>query len=741
MTTECVVSHSNIVKLYLLYTHGSCHLNIDSFKIETDQLTKFQTFINSFSNISSNELLEKYIMIEQYFKLNYNTKVNMNDTYVSLLNNNKDHFRYLCFRNIDNIKNVEININSYDRSSKHNETVFIEFRNFHHIEFNIRNMCIQLPNWKHTIICGTDNYSLVKSICDKISVHINIINISLTLSSIDEYSLLLGSSEFWNLLTGEHILLHRDDSLILDSSTINDFLVYDYIGAVWPSNIYPANYLVGNGGFSLRNRQLMITICDNYNIRTYEGFEFTKSYMIQNKLKIIPEDCFFVKCIVDNNLGTIAPYDKAQYFSYESVYFPNTIGCYRPWLINSNWMNDFTKIINKITEQNIMNIFTNIKNIITHTDNTKSFDDSSILKTKYYKSQYIPKLINAEYIDNIDKFILIIDLPNWGGGTTFFINTIVSYYKLHKTFIIIMKYNNRIHVNINGEYELNTTFDDNTINDLIIKNINKIEKIFINHCSGHSIDFLNTLLILDKEITTITHDMHFINDCSQPMINQLQNIYNNQNKISINKCNKIITQNINNLVIFNNHITDKNKEIIITNLPDYREPDQCVYTNNSNIVIGIIGVISNIKGLSVLSHIIDYYKNNNNVQIIVFGWCSIDNFKNNYIYENITELNQLLIQFKPNILIELSLWPETYSYTLTLSMITQLPIIYLKKPANFTVEDRLSHYNKAFPFTDLNQFDKLIDIHKQNYFYTIKPTIYFNDFWDEYFGKVYNTRY
>jgi hypothetical protein len=88
-------------------------------------------------------------------------------------------------------------------------------------------------------------------------------------------------------------------------------------------------------------------------------------------------------------------------------------------------------------------------------------------------------------------------------------------------------------------------------------------------------------------------------------------------------------------------------------------------------------------------------------------------------------------------LIELSLWPETYSYTLTLSMITQLPIIYLKKPANFTVEDRLSHYNKAFPFTDLNQFDELIHIHKQNCFYTIKPTIYFNDFWDEYFGKVY----
>jgi hypothetical protein len=351
------MGHLNLIKLYILYNHGSYNLNSDFSKLDLNELTKFREFMNSFADITSYVLLEKYIMVGQYFKLNYNRQVNMNDAYLSLLNDNKEHFRYLCFRNINYIKNIEININSFSNSSKHNETVFIEFRNFHHIEFNIRNMCIKLPNWKHTVICGKDNYTMVKSICNRISSNINIINTQFTLRSIDEYSILLGSVEFWKLLTGEHILIHQDDSLILDSTNIEKFLEYDYVGAVWPST-YPENYLVGNGGFSLRKRELMITICETYNIKTYNGFEVTKKYMNEHKLTIIPEDCFFVKCIVDNNLGKIAPYDKAKYFSYESVYEPNTIGCHCSWLNNRYWMDDFSKIIKQYYCEGIIHLHT-----------------------------------------------------------------------------------------------------------------------------------------------------------------------------------------------------------------------------------------------------------------------------------------------------------------------------------------------------------------------------------------------
>jgi hypothetical protein len=66
-------------------------------------------------------------------------------------------------------------------------------------------------------------------------------------------------------------------------------------------------------------------------------------------------------------------------------------------------------------------------------------------------------------------------------------------------------------------------------------------------------------------------------------------------------------------------------------------------------------------------------------------------------------------------------------------MITQLPILYLKKTGSFVVENRLSTYEKAYSFTNITEFDNLVQIHKQNYFYTIEPTLYFNSFWDQYF--------
>ena len=54
-------------------------------------------------------------------------------------------------------------------------------------------------------------------------------------------------------------------------------------------------------------------------------------------------------------------------------------------------------------------------------------------------------------------------------------------------------------------------------------------------------------------------------------------------------------------------------------------------------------------------------------------------YDNCYGYNTIEEFNNILIKVKPNILLELSLWPETYSYTLSLAMITSLPILCLQK--------------------------------------------------------------
>jgi hypothetical protein len=345
------------------------------------------------------------------------------------------------------------------------------------------------------------------------------------------------------------------------------------------------------------------------------------------------------------------------------------------------------------------------------------------------------KLINENYIYNINNFILIIDFPNLGGGTTNFLKYIISNYKANNTFIIIRNFTNKIILTINDEYELNETYDEQKAILFLNKYKNKIIKIFVNHTLGHSIIFLNKLFELNKEVTTITHDFYSITDIANQYISNILETYNNPNKISINKYNQIITQNKNNLFIYNNHIKNKDIPIIISELPDYKFYNKLIETTNTNIVIGIFGKISNIKGAEILQNIISFFLDKN-IRIIIFGSINI-NYEYKYIYNSIEDLNNLLIKYKPNILLELSLWPETYSYTLSLKMITKLPILYLKKTGNFVVEERLSHYDKAYPFTNINELNELINKYKQNWFYTIKPNIYFNSFWNEYFGTMY----
>ena len=84
-------------------------------------------------------------------------------------------------------------------------------------------------------------------------------------------------------------------------------------------------------------------------------------------------------------------------------------------------------------------------------------------------------------------------------------------------------------------------------------------------------------------------------------------------------------------------------------------------------------------------------------------------------------------------LLELSLWPETYSYTLSLCMITQLPIIYLKKRFPTVVENRLAPYNKKHSFTNYQELSVLFNKCKQDFFYTIEENVFFDTKWSNYF--------
>jgi hypothetical protein len=121
-----------------------------------------------------------------------------------------------------------------------------------------------------------------------------------------------------------------------------------------------------------------------------------------------------------------------------------------------------------------------------------------------------------------------------------------------------------------------------------------------------------------------------------------------------------------------------------------------------------------------------------NIEFFIIGHSTHKNIKS-YEYNNIHEFNALLTTHKPNIIIDLSIWPETYSYTLTLSMITELPILYYKKTGPSVVEDRLKKYNKSYEFSTFEEAIELIKSKGQFYLYTINPILRFSTYWNELF--------
>ena len=342
-------------------------------------------------------------------------------------------------------------------------------------------------------------------------------------------------------------------------------------------------------------------------------------------------------------------------------------------------------------------------------------------------------------INNIDSFILIIDFPELGGGTTTFLDCIIDKYKYYQSFLIIRNYNNDIKIFLNNEFMLKYKNEyylkhDDCINFLNI-NKSKIDKIFINHTYGHNDNLINHLNSLKKKITYITHDYFSVFEEPQPNHYDILIKKNIKSNILINNFDTIITQNVNNLKIFKKYL-NKEKNIIVTELPDYRKPLEKHNTNICNqIIIGLIGYINKIKGKDIIDELYEYIKLNNlNMKIIVFGYIDNENIESVY-YQSVNHLNELLIKYQPNILIETSIWQETYSFTLTLSMITKLPILSYFKNYKYVINDRLNKYDKSYFFKNISECVNLINIHKQDYFYTIEPIIYYNSFWDNFFMK------
>ena len=397
----------------------------------------------------------------------------------------------------------------------------------------------------------------------------------------------------------------------------------------------------------------------------------------------------------------------------------------------------YKKIIN-FNYTNIYNIYNNINNVTLYDNYT--INDSILQETNlhYINTRNTYKFKQLEVVHDINilnqtnkELLLIIDFPCFGGGCSFFINSIISRYKYETTFLIVRNFNDKIYFYINDEKIFKSTYDTDTA-ITIIKNLN-IKKIFFNSIVNHDIAFIDKLLSLQKENTTITHDYSLFFKKSQMYYYEIDTL-EPHDSVDIQKFDRVVTQHIGNLHTFGKNMKNY-KNIVVSTLPDFRHSDKKIIYNNTTFVIGVIGDISDVKGFVVLNHILRNIKNLN-VEIIVFGKVHIKEIEKQYSYHTIQDLNSLLEKHKPNILLELSLWPESYSFTLSLSMITQLPIIYHDKYFPCTVQRRLSLYNNAHSFKNISELNiNWLISKKQDYLYLIKPVIYFPPFWDHYFSK------
>lgn len=191
--------------------------------------------------------------------------------------------------------------------------VFVDFRKDLHFEYIIKNALIKLKGQcMITFVCGPSNYQYIKNLCKDISENIYVNYIDKNINSVKQYNKLCYDLNFWKNLKGEKILLHQFDAFIINSN-INDFMDYDYVGGYWDKPQKGTH--IGNGGFSLRTKNVIIKILE--------------TCKINHKIE---EDIFFGSILNDNKkLGKLAPNHIAKEFAIDGNYSLNKFGCHKFW--------------------------------------------------------------------------------------------------------------------------------------------------------------------------------------------------------------------------------------------------------------------------------------------------------------------------------------------------------------------------------------------------------------------------
>ena len=448
------------------------NININAVNVYRELTKKKSSNNNSYSS-KMNPIIEQNTFAKSFLD---NLHIDNNPNYVS---KDQTDFRDLCL--IARSISQTIPLPKVKKNSD-KEAVFIEFRVLPHTEFIIHNTIDKLAkhNWSFTIVCGNDNFNFYNEMIRRMNCNIKIIKIPISNIDVSKYNELLTNENFWNMFSGNKIFIYQEDTILLKDN-IDDFIEYDYIGAPFPNGSYNTPNNVGNGGFSIRSKHVMIAVIKKINIKKISYGTSTLQYMHNKKLTVPPEDVYFSSVMQKFRIGKVAPYKEASLFASEAIYNPLSCGYHKIWLGNPNWKEILEPIFNIVYVPK-----SNLKSYLIATNNNIMYDFDTP-KWNYFDIdldffKHMNDLHDKSNIELMDEFIK--------RGMKGLIYHPQQIYNIYPTCRIIKK-NNELLIAYNG---LNTV--TNFINKYIRISYDNLRRQIIKNVSNLIDKTLNILIIV-----------------------------------------------------------------------------------------------------------------------------------------------------------------------------------------------------------------------------------------------------
>ena len=193
----------------------------------------------------------------------------------------------------------------------------VEYRVMDEIEWVINAMC-RVYNTPgeigFAIVHGTVNADWLETKYGKWE-NIKLINTGHDNLNRGTYSALLKTPQLWeNFTEWSHVLIYQTDACIMRK--IDDiYFEYDYIGSPWEKSNQWTTFNAGNGGFSLRSVNAMITSCEGNRNTPFD------------KIHRGNEDGFFSSQSTFKYPPVNSPLHKA--FAVEKMKYPTPVGCHQ----------------------------------------------------------------------------------------------------------------------------------------------------------------------------------------------------------------------------------------------------------------------------------------------------------------------------------------------------------------------------------------------------------------------------